>query len=62
MSTGIKLSEAQFSKIIQSERFLGNMIGKLDKNVRTNVAFLFTRNNLSGLVSNGSKCALKRKK
>ena len=58
MSTEIKLSKAQFSKSIQSERFLDNMIGKLTKNALTNVAFLFTRDNLSGLVHNTAPNAL----
>ena len=58
MSTEIKLSKAQFSKAIQSERFLDNMIGKLAKNALTNVAFLFTRDNLSGLVHNTAPNAL----
>ena len=58
MPTEIKLSKAQFSKSIQLERFLDNMIGKLAKNALTNVAFLFTRDNLSGLVHNTAPNAL----
>ena len=31
MSTDVKLSKVQLSKIIQSGEFLGNMIGKLGR-------------------------------
>ena len=38
MSTNIKLKKAQISKIIQSDRFFGKMLGKLDKKVLLDLA------------------------
>ena len=58
MSTEIKLCKAQLFKIIQSEGFIGNMIGKLAKKTLTNVASLFTRDHLSGSVNNMASNAL----
>ena len=42
MSTDIKLSKAQIFKMIQSGRFLGNMLGNLDKKVKTDLAIFFS--------------------
>ena len=38
MPTNVKLSKAQLSKIIQSGRFLGNMIDNLGKKALTGLA------------------------
>ena len=48
MSTDIKLSKAQISKVIQSGSWLGN----LGKKSLTNIVILLARDNLLGLVSN----------
>ena len=58
MSTEIKLCKAQLFKIIQSEGFIGNMIGKIAKKTMTNVASLFIRYHLSGSVNNMASNAL----
>ena len=42
MSTDIKLSKAQIFKMIQSGRFLRNMLGNLDKKVKTDLAIFFS--------------------
>ena len=52
MSTDIKLNEHQTSKMIQSGGSFGSWFGNLGKKALTNVAILFTRDNLPGLVSN----------
>ena len=52
MSTDIKVSKDQISKIIQFGVFLGNMLGNLGKKVITDLAIPLARDNLSGLVSN----------
>ena len=58
MSTDKKLNKAQISKIIQSWGSFqfwfnfGYWLGNLAKKVLTNVAIPFTRDNLSGLISN----------
>ena len=51
VSTDIKLSKTQISKIIQSGVFLGSWLNKLDKNVLTDLAFPFARDKLPGLVN-----------
>ena len=58
MSTDIKLSKAQLSKMIQSGGFLRNVLSNLDKKkVITDLAIPLTRVNLPGLVSKLSfKC------
>ena len=52
MSTNIKLSKAQISKINQSGESFNSSLGNLDKKVLTNVAIPSARDNLPGLVSN----------
>ena len=52
MSTRIKLSKAQRSKIIQSGGSFGFWLGNLGKKALTNIAISLARDNLSGLVSN----------
>ena len=52
MSTNIKLSEAQMSKIIQSGRSFGFWLGNLGRKALTNIAIPLARDNLPGLVSN----------
>ena len=52
MSTDIKLSKAQISKIIQSGGSFGSWLANLGKKVLTSVAILLARDNLPGLVSN----------
>ena len=52
MSTNIKLSKAQISKIIQSGRSFGSWLTNLGKKVLTNAAILFDRDNLPRLVNN----------
>ena len=51
MSTDIKLSEAQISKIIQSGGSLGSWLGNLEKKALTNITILLARDNLPGLRS-----------
>ena len=52
ISTDIKLSEAQISKIIQSSGSFGSWLGNLGKKVITNLAIPLARDDLPGLVSN----------
>ena len=52
MSTDIKLSKVQISKIIQSGGSFGSWLGNLGKKALTNIAILLARDNLPGLVSN----------
>ena len=52
MSTDIKLSKAQISKIIQSDGSFGSWLGNLGKKALTNIAIPLARDNLPGLVSN----------
>ena len=52
MSTDIKLSKAQISKIIQSGRCLGSWLENVGKKALTNVAISLARDNLPGLVNN----------
>ena len=51
MSTDIKLSKAQISKIIQSGGSFGSWLGNLGKKVPTNIAIPLARDNLHKLVS-----------
>ena len=51
MSTGIKLSKAQISEIIQSGRSFGSLLANLGKKALTNVAIPLARGNLSGFLS-----------
>ena len=52
MSTDLKLSKAQISKIIQSSGFFGSWLGHLGKKSLANIAIPLARDNLLGLVSN----------
>ena len=52
MSTDIKFSLAQISKIIQSCVSFGSWLGNLGKEALTNIAIPLARDNLPGLVSN----------
>ena len=52
MSTDIKLSKAQKSKIIQSGGSFGFWLGNLEKKALTNLAIPLARDNLLWLVSN----------
>ena len=52
MSTDVKLSKTQISKIIQSGRSFGSLLGSIGKKALTNVVIPLARQNLPGLVSN----------
>ena len=52
LSTDIKRSKAQISKIIQSDGSFSSWLGNFDKKVILNYGFLFARDKLPGLVSN----------
>ena len=52
VSTGIKPSKTQTSKIIQSGGSFGSWLGSLGKKALTNNAIPLTKDNLPGLVSN----------
>ena len=52
MSTDIKLSKAQISKIIQLSLSFGSWLANFGKKAPTNIAIPSTRDNLPGLVSN----------
>ena len=51
MSTDIKRSKAQISKIIQSGGSFGCQLGNLRKKALTNISISLARENLPGLVS-----------
>ena len=52
MSTDIKLSKTQISKMIQSGGSIFSWLGNLGKKVLTNISIPLARDNLPGLVSN----------
>ena len=52
MSTDIKLSKVQISKIIKSGGYFGSWLANLGKNSLANVAISLASDNLPGLVSN----------
>ena len=52
MSTNIKLSKAQISKIIQSGGSFGSWLGNVGKKALTTIAIPLAIDNLRGLVSN----------
>ena len=52
MSTNIKLSKAQISKIIQSGGSFGSWLGNVGKKALTTIAIPLAIDNLPGLVSN----------
>ena len=60
MSTDIKLSKAQISKIIQSAGSFGSWLGNLGKKALTNIAIPLARDNLPGLVSNLTSNAMNK--
>ena len=60
MSTDMKLSKAQISKIIQSGGSFGSWLGDLGKKALRNIAITLTRDNLPGLVSNLTSSAINK--
>ena len=60
MSTDIKLSKAQISKIIQSGGSFGFWLGKLGKKALKNIAIPLARDNFPGLVSNLTSSAINK--
>ena len=52
MSTDIKLSKTQISKIIQSHGSFGYWLGNLSRETLKNIAIPLARDNLLGLMSN----------
>ena len=60
MSTDIKLSKAQISKIIQSGRSFGSWLANLGRKALTNLAIPSVRDNLPGLVSNLTSNAINK--
>ena len=52
VSTDIKLSRAQISKIIQSGEYFGSWLGNLGKKALANIAIPLARDNLPGVVGN----------
>ena len=52
ISTDIKLSKSQISKIIESGGSFGSWIGNLGKKAPTNITISLARDNLPGLASN----------
>ena len=52
MSTDIKLSKSQISKIIESGGSFGSWIGNLGKKAPTNITISLARDNLPGIASN----------
>ena len=60
ISTGIKLSKIQISKIIQSGGSFGAWLGNLGKRSLTNGAIFLARYNLPGLVSNVASNAINK--
>ena len=51
ISTDIKFSKAQISKIIQSHGSYASWLGNFGQNAQTNIAIYFARDNLLGFVS-----------
>ena len=60
MSTDIKLSKAQISKIIQSDRSFGSWLGNLRKKTLTNIVIPLAGDNLPGLVGNLTSNAINK--
>ena len=60
MSTDIKLSKAQISKIIQSGESFGSWLDNLGKKALINIAIPLARDNLPGLVSNSTSNAINK--
>ena len=60
MSTDIRLSEAQISKVIPSGGSFASWLGSLGKKAQTNNAIPLARDNLPGLVSNLTSNAISK--
>ena len=60
MSTDIKLSKAQMSKIIQSGVSYGSWLDNLGKKALTNIVISLARENLTGLASNLTASAINK--
>ena len=60
ISTDIKLSKAQISKLIQSGGSFGSWLANLDQKSLTNVAGPLARDNLPGLISNLTSNAINK--
>ena len=60
MSTALKLSKAQISKVIQSGASFGLWLGNLGKKALTNIAISLARKNLPGSVSNLTSIAINK--
>ena len=60
MSTSIKLSKIQISKIIQSGGSFGSWLGNLGKKALTNIASHLAREDLPGLVNNLTSNAMNK--
>ena len=60
ISTDIKLSKAQISKIIQSGGAVGYWLGNLEKQAQTNIVIPLARDNLPELVSNLTSNAINK--
>ena len=60
MSTDIKLSKAQISKIIQSGGAFGSRLANLGNKALTNIVIHLARDNLPGLVNNLTSNATNR--
>ena len=62
MSTDIKLSKDQISKIFQSGGSFGSWLYNLGKKALANIAIPLVRDNLHGLVSNLTSIAINKQK
>ena len=60
ISTDIKLSKAQISKIIQSGGSFGSWSVNLGKKALTNIDIILARNNFPGLLSNLTSNAINK--
>ena len=60
MSTDVKLSKAQTSKIIQSGGPFGSWLANLGRKALANVAIPLARDNLAGLVTNFTSSAINK--
>ena len=58
ISTDLRLSKAQISKLIQSGGSFGFWLGNLGKKALRNIAIPLARDNLPGLVSNLTSSAI----
>ena len=60
ISTDIKLSKAQISKLIQSSGSFGSWLGNLGKKALTNIAIPLATDKLTGLLSNLTSNAINK--